>query len=132
LSEQTWPRPVLNPNGVRGVFATWDDFCYADIRRHFSPEADYGVHWHDGDERWPEWRVSYIRDTGEVYAVCTGRGLGPVWLLGVVPADPVTNPDRETYYRTLDKILGGWADWEVSGMRLQWIIGRLAAHRREG
>ena len=61
------------------------------------------------------WRVSYIRDTGEVYAVRVG---GPVKLLGQVDPDP-----EGCYYATLDRVLAGWADQPVK--RLSWVKGRL-------
>jgi hypothetical protein len=96
-----------------------------DIRRMFSPEADYGVMWRNGAD-WPLWRVSYIADTGDVYAVkMAAPGQDTVRLLGVVPPDPVYS-DRETYYRTLDGILTGWADPRVSAMDLGWVATRLA------
>jgi hypothetical protein len=106
---------------------TMDDFYLDDARRWGSPESDYGVHWRDGDRAWPEWRVSYIRDTGEIYATRQGGRGSLVRLLGAVPADPVA--DGEVYYRTLDAILDGWADPGVSGFSLAWVTSRLAATR---
>ena len=118
--------------------------------RRTSGEADYGVHWQVNGRPWPQWRVSYVQATGEVYAV--ERGAGPVRVLGVVPPDdleacracreeraihdpdyqfPVDHPfQRGTYYRTLDKILDGWADPDVSGFDLAWIERKLAEHAR--
>lgn len=99
----------------------WDSieaFYAADDRRRLSGEADYGVHWRqDPRQPWPTWRVSYIRDTGEVYAAAPG---GPVELLGTVPPD-----DQPHYYATLDAILEGWPDAHRQG--LDWVRGRLAA-----
>jgi len=91
-----------------------------------SGEAEYGVGWQiiatqDG----PGWRVFYARDTGEVCAAFDGDGL--VRVLGIVPADdPATDPDgRGRYFWTLDVILAGWGDRDVTGERLAWIIQRL-------
>jgi hypothetical protein len=107
-------------------FAGRDEFELDNPWRHFSPESDYGVHWRDGQHAWPQWRVSYIRDTGEVYAI-EQSGLLRVRLLGTVKPDLVpAGRDDLTYYRTLDAILDGWADPDVSGFDLGWVAARLA------
>jgi hypothetical protein len=103
--------------------------------RRLSGEADYGVHWRIGGQHWPTWRVSYIEKTGELYALCQ-HGLDcPVVVLGVVPPDdPADDPGRAggrgRYYFTLDKILDGWADPDISGHDLAWIERKLASARR--
>jgi hypothetical protein len=100
--------------------------------RRYSPEADYGVHWHDSDRTWPSWRVSYVKATGEVCAVEL-RSPFRVRVLGVIPADnPAEDPGRHgggwgRYYFTLDAILDGWADPDVSGHDLAWIERKLAS-----
>ena len=49
-------------------FKNVEEFYSDNSARRRSPEADYGVHWKL--EGWPNsWRVSYVRDTGEIYAV---------------------------------------------------------------
>ena len=81
------------------------------------PEADYGVHWRQ--HPWPgAWRVSYVRDTGEVYALHQDQG--PLLVLGWVAPDP-----QEIYYATLELILDGWP--AVCGQRngLGWVKERL-------
>jgi hypothetical protein len=101
--------------------------------RRSSGEADYGVHWRDGGRDWPRWRVSYVRVTGEIYAVEL-RGEYRVRVLGVVPADHVEGgwgpSPRLIYYRTLDGILDGWADPDVSGHDLAWVVRKLTAAGR--
>ena len=96
-------------------------FYAADERRRRSPEADYGVHWRQGGQRL---RVSYIRETGEVYAVGEYAPVRDVEVLAVVPADDV--PEGEIYYRTLESLLVGWAD-ECGRNRngLLWLKERL-------
>lgn len=95
-----------------------DDFYAENEERRRSGEADYGVWWTKPGPSWPKWRVSYIHKTGEVYAVqLTG---GTVELLGVVPAD-----DDPIYYRTLDRILQGWADVIQKQGSLDWVKARL-------
>ena len=112
------------------LFRTCDDFWLDNPHRWLSPESDYGVHWRTSAVPGVRWRVSYIKDTGEIYAIRQATR-DEVWLLGRVTPDPVA-PGREwqeNYYRTLDKILDGWADPEISAFDLGWIIGRLAGAR---
>ena len=110
---------------------TLDEFWLGDLRRMTSPESDYGVMWRNAGCRHPLWRVSYIRDTGEVYAAEQG-GMNRIWVLGVVPADEVAPCDeRATWYRALDRILGDYADPDVNGgFDLSWVTARL--NMREG
>ncbi len=92
---------------------------YADPNRRLSGEADYGVWWKDGDKTFPNYRVSYIRDTGEIYAAACQDG--EVQLLGTCPPDE----GFDTYYRTLDRILEGWADECGKPNGLAWVRRRL-------
>jgi len=86
-------------------------------RRH-SGEADYGAWWTEPGHSWPRWRVSYVHNTGEVYAVqLTG---GKVKVLGVVPPD-----NDRIYYCTLDRILEGWADVIHEPGSLDWVQAKL-------
>lgn len=85
--------------------------------RRRSAEADYGVHWRSTSE-WGTSRLSYIRDTGEVYAVKFSPAR--VEVLGIVPPD-----DEEIFYRTLDRILKGWLDQCGEPNGLQWVRERL-------
>ena len=89
-------------------FKNVEDFYSDNSARRYSPEAGYGVHWKLAG--WPNsWRVSYVRDTGEVYAVqqgpqrggllptgeisiATGPREGPVLLLGHFPIDEEAGP----------------------------------------
>ena len=101
---------------------TREAFYESDRRRMASPEADYGVWWTNNLERWPYYRVSYVQFTGEVYAIESASGpTSWVLVLGVVPPDSVAVGD--VYYRTLDRILEGWA---YSPMHLNWVRDRLA------
>src|SRR5262245_39125573 len=84
-------------------FPSVEDFYQADERRRHSTEQDFGVWWYDGLDRRVPWRVSWVEDTGDVYAVRLGpsrvvsgpAGLailgghenGPVILLGVVSGE---------------------------------------------
>lgn len=88
------------------TFASIENFYTEDPLRRLSPEYDFGVWWKDNAEG--TWRVSWVADTGEVYALRRGPmksqtimvgdevititqagtpGLeGPLVLLGEIPA----------------------------------------------
>ena len=110
------PPPAQPPARWRtpsALYRTLQAFYDADPRRRRSPEADYGAHWRQ--HPWPgTWRVSYVRDTGEVYALHQDQG--PLLILSWVAPDP-----QEIYYATLDLILDGWP--AVCGQRnsLDWV-----------
>lgn len=109
-------------------YDTIADF-YTDSNRKWSRECDYGVMWYLSLGRRRPWRVSYVELTGEVYATPTD-GAGPVEVIGVI------TPNRDTrdtaaaghgipYYRTLDRVLKGWENPDISGRLLGWVICRL-------
>lgn len=111
------------------LYRNIEDFYNArpiELRRG-SGEADYGVHWHCPP--WPHrWRVSYVRTTGEIYAVQQGNQDGPVLVLGVLPPDPVADERNQTYYRTLDRVLEGWPEaCNKDQNGISWILNRLQA-----
>lgn len=92
--------------------------------RRRSGEADYGVWWTEsGGKSYPKWRVSYIQATGEVYAIQLIDG-GKVQVLGVVPPDK----NGKCYYKTLDKILDGWADICSRPGSLEGLRNKLAGY----
>ena len=103
-------------------------FYGEDETRRRSPEADYGCWWLNGANHFERWSVSYIQMTGEVYAKSNQRGI--VEVLGIVPPDPDVRhsnglPYGKTYYRTLDKLLEGWAEHCGRPGGLEWIRERL-------
>lgn len=117
-------------------FAGLDDFYLANPQRELSQHCDYGSDWRHGGKPWPRWRVSYIRDTSEVYAVCQHpQAPYPVLLLGVVPVDwhsltdeappGKPHPWHQPWHATLDVVLDGWGHAQA----LEWVIARLAAWR---
>ena len=121
-------------------YPSLEAFYSANEARRRSPEADYGVWWRD-DRRDGSCRVSYVQATGEVYAVHIG-GPGQVEILGVVPPDPDDRNSTHlaprqrlqlTFYRTLDRILEGWAEHCGTMSGLAWVRERLAqASARRG
>lgn len=106
-----------------------------------SVESDYGVWWKDEDGG--NWRVTYVHETGHVYAICLGStssGLvsiggeeavmvsagdgrsGPVVILGTIEACGdigLRAPDPA------ERVLEGWADKCGEQGSLAWVIGRL-------
>ena len=104
-----------NPNIAAAVYPTIEAYYAEKPERRSSEEADYGVHWLL--EGWPyKWRVSYVRATGEIYAVHQeGRvhegaervqSYGPLFVIGRVAPDPVPEGDRKSlFYATLEQIL---------------------------
>lgn len=111
----------LTPPGLR-EYPSLAAFYAADARRDRSGERDYGAMWHANDKTSPQCRVSYIRATGEVYAAEL-RDLCRVRLLGVVPTD-----DTGPWHATLNAVLDGWADPDISGHDLAWVERRIAGY----
>ena len=123
--------PVTYPN--------LEAFYAADWRRRTSGEADYGVWWLDKTTS-PHWRVRYVHATGEVYAAqlgdhgAFGARVEGVEVLGVVPPyEEQVGPHHrpwQRYYRTLDKVLEGWADHCGQLGGLDWVRQRLAEYSK--
>ena len=108
------------------VFGNIEEYYGDNEARRHSAEADYGVHWReDGD---PEsWRVSYVRTTGEVYAVRlagANSGRETVTLLGTFRTDPGAGM-HDVYYRGLEAHLDGWALRCGLPGSLAWVRGRM-------
>lgn len=95
-------------------------------KRERSPELDFGVHWRDG-RNWPTYRVSWIQDTGEVYAY--ENNSGKIEILGTVKSDITLDELHKAgkNYRDLrvEQLLKDWADHcgEING--LQWVRNQL-------
>jgi hypothetical protein len=108
-------------------FVSLEAFYSDDEKRRISPEWDYGVHWCVSvEQRWPQWRLSWVVATGDVYAV---QHLGgTVVVLGNVPAVgsyPIF-PERWRDWarkQTIEQVLDGWA--HVDPPLLTWPLGRL-------
>lgn len=106
---------------------------HAKDERRWSPEWDFGVMWSEHESNthsWPFWRVSWIVNTGELYAQ---RSIGNrVHLLGVVPPVgdyPHGSHEMWTAFKNaqdIEKVMDGWAEGEPH-KPLSWIEERLAA-----
>jgi hypothetical protein len=109
---------------------------YAERGGQHSPEWDYGVQWvQDQGHTWPNWRVSWVVETGDVYAVCTGKP--SVVVLGIVPRvgeypygtdTEIVMSRMEQWHdfkqaQTIERLMDGWAD--ESHRSLSWVLTRL-------
>lgn len=123
--------PHQDRTGNLPFYKTLEDFYNArpPQMRQYSGEADYGVHWNCPP--WSSrWRVSYVHNTGELYAVRLEGNDGPVLVLGILPPDPIQDERRETYYKTLDRVLEGWPEAcneerKQGRSGIAWILNRL-------
>lgn len=109
------------------TYRTIDEF-YAARGGELSRESDYGVQWCASEAgQFPLWRVSYVKETGDVYATRQRNGVGPeILLLGTVP--PIETPDTDfdtAWDKPLDDLLPEW--WIVCGtpFSLQWVQQQL-------
>ena len=123
------PQPVLPLADGKALetYPSLGEFYLGDVRRCPSDEHGFGVHWRL--RGWPGlWHVSYIRATGEVYAL---HDRGTVIVLGMAPADTSSEYiDRSTYwYATLDGILEGWPMHCGVANGLSWVIEKLRPWR---
>jgi hypothetical protein len=94
--------------------------------REFSGEVDFGVHWSDPllpaqVAGWPRWRVAWVRETGEVYAVCQHpfADRRSVRLYGAVEGQEAA-----------EKFLAGWEHHCRAG-GLAWLEGLFEARWEE-
>lgn len=101
------------------ALSRWVDeyaFHAADARRRVSSEVDFGATWRlDGSN--DAWRLSWIRETGELY-LCRADGhdgsCSDVSVLAVVA--------REA---DVDAMLEGWQEHRICPDGLSWLSGRL-------
>lgn len=113
---------------------TLAEFYAARPERKHSPEWDYGVMWREGP-RWPTFRVSWIVETGELYAYAPSVG---VKVLGVVPrSGEYPHGIHAGRWRSwvneqlIEKVMEGWSTNE-HGFDLSWVRARLVAHEGSG
>lgn len=134
---------------------------YRDIEAYYdavpeaalSPESDYGVWWRDDDGG--VWRVTYVHETGDVYAVrspgvtsgrlriggvettlvSAGEHAGPVVVLGTI--DTFTEEQEEAArlrspHRVaeppLEAVIPGWPDRCGQQGSLGWVLSMIREH----
>ena len=112
---------------MKTSFTGIEEFYNDNPSRRTSPEADYGSHWLNPD-RHQRYRVSYIRDTGEIYAACLSSAPSQhIHLLGHVPPDPVEDNWKDIYYHTLESVLDGWPEHGNTALGTGWVKQRIKA-----
>jgi hypothetical protein len=101
------------------ALSTWVDeheFCAADARRRTSSEVDFGATWRETGSN-DAWRLSWLRDTGELY-LCRADGYDGSCTDVHVLAVLVREAD-------VDSLLDGWRDARFDPDGLSWLAGRL-------
>lgn len=83
---------------------------YKDQLREKSRELDFGVWWRDG-ANYPTYRVSWIENTGEIYAIDPDD---KIEILGIIPNEKRT-----------EEVLIGWANMCGLMNSLQWVRNRI-------
>lgn len=87
---------------------------FADERRERSPEVDFGVMWTQ-EGQWPNWRVSWLERTGELYALCLGgEDRDHVEVFGTI--------ERRA---NVEEVMRGYAD-SPAPHELDWVRRRVA------
>jgi hypothetical protein len=94
------------------------DFYNENPDRNDSQEIDFGVWWLDGNKPFPRYRVSYIVETSEVYAL--NLVTRDVQVLGI--CDP----------KDIRDVLSGWEKECGQPYGLQWVRDRLRFCKRCG
>ena len=108
-------------------FPSIEQFWSHNPAREGSEEADFGFHWRRPGDPY-RWKLSYIRNTGEVYCVRLDTTEGPVEVLGVIPPD-TGDPDKRTgsnlspapFCRTATQVLQGWPVRCHDANGLEWV-----------
>jgi hypothetical protein len=110
-----------------------EEFYEENPQRRTSEELDFGRDWHDADGT--RYELSWIRDTGELYAM---REPVEPFITDTVggeyqtpmPTDIVTVEPLGTF-DTLDRVehlLAGWSNEMDKPNSLQWVRNRIATH----
>ena len=102
------------------VLRSWADECAFvadDPRRGTSDQLDLGATWRvEGSN--DAWRLSWLRDTGELY-VCRADGYDG----SCTDVHVLTVVRREA---DLDAMLDGWRDRRTDPDGMSWLLGRVS------
>ena len=110
-----------------------EEFYDENPRRRTSEELEYGREWHDAEGN--RYAVSWVRDTGELYAM--REPVEPMVVDGAgdefVPRMPTEIVTVEVLGRVatlegVERLLAGWPDQMTKPNSLQWVRDRLAQH----
>ena len=113
------------------AFPDVEAFYQADPRRRVSAESGFGCYWRGEYDGVSRWSLSYIQNTGEVYAYREHFEPRLLLLLGVVPpAEEVMTGNRcLSFDRSLEAVLEGWTDHCSKPGSLGWVIEMMADYR---
>jgi hypothetical protein len=86
-----------------------------DVRREQSREVDCGVLWTTLADFSPQWRVTWVEKTGEVYAYNQRRGAEEkLVVIGIVEEE-----------EELERLIAGYAERCGQPGELKWIVDKL-------
>lgn len=134
----------MTPDPIE-IYPSLADFYNANPARQRSPELDFGVMWRAAGRSHPQWRISYVDLTGELYAYELGAaGSSALEVLERLPLRPCEacagtgGPDFGACHRcggtgfsrlAVDAVLAGWADVCGDEGSLEWARRRAAGER---
>jgi len=97
-----------------------DEFAFEDAnpRRRLSAEVDFGATWRQAGSN-DAWRLSWVRDTGELY-MCRADGYDGSCTDVAVVAEIASERD-------VDLLLDGWQERRTDPDGLSWLSERLDA-----
>jgi hypothetical protein len=93
------PKPVRVVKG----YQTWMEMP----ARAESPELDFGIWWVKQGTRYPRWRVSWIEDTGELYAKALDNSDLFV-IMGYFPSEQDVKAHMDGWSVAAVKVLDDW------------------------
>lgn len=102
------------------ALSTWADevsFAGADPRRRTSSEVDFGATWRAADSN-DAWRLSWLRDTGELY-LCRADGYDG----SCTDVSVIAVLSRES---DVDSLLEGWRNYRFDPDGLSWLDARVS------
>lgn len=92
--------------------------------RKWSREIDFGVWWRNRQQPWPRFRVSFVFDTGELYAV---RQAAVDERPNVIVLGVMLTPEGVGDLDRAEDALDGWAEQCGKPHSLQWAHERMVA-----
>ncbi len=109
-----------------------EDFYSADERRRQSAEYEFGNNWFDN--RGSRYELSWVEDTGELYAMLELSAEAGTWTpFGDIEVDRVKVDDVVVTVlaviperKAVEQLLDGWAAHMEEPDGVHWVAGRLA------
>lgn len=111
-------------------WSTVEEFYEQDTRRAEAREVDFGHRW-QAYRRWPEWRLTWLADTGEIILVAANLGPDPEEAASPMlqgPPAAVVLAGWAADEAQLRKALKGWEREQHRTAGIQWILDRVRRH----